>query len=313
MPEIMLLGYPLSTLFLYFCFYACAGWCMETVYCSILEKRFVPRGFLHGPLCPIYGVGVLMMILFFEPLKNNLFVFYLVSTVVMSAWEYFVGWFLEVTTHIKYWDYSMYRFNLKVRICLWVCLVWGILSYVCIFWIHPPVAALFAQLPLLTRQIAAIALALALLADAVITIRELALMTKVLNTLQSLSNELQLQVSLGKMELSDRLAGAKDMVTDKLQDAKDIVTDKLQDAKEVMATLLPDSVADAGSKLKARYNDLVASAERHTRRLRNIYHLDSSVLDENIRRDIHDQADQLTQARKEARTAKRAARREPKD
>lgn len=294
MPEIMVLGYPLSMLFLYFCFYSCAGWCMETVYCSILEKRFVPRGFLHGPLCPIYGVGVLLMILFFAPLKHNLVVFYLVSTVVMSAWEYFVGWFLEVTTHMKYWDYSMYRFNLKGRICLWVCLVWGLLSYVCIFWIHPPVAALFAQIPLPVRQAVAIVLALAVLADAVVTIRELALMTKVLDTLQSLSGELQLQVSLGKMELSDRIGQAKGMVTD-----------KLQDAKEAMATLLPESVTDAGSKLKARYNDLVASAERYTRRLRNIYHPYTPKLDERVRQDIHKQSDQLAQARKNARTAKR--------
>lgn len=294
MPEIMVLGYPLSMLFLYFCFYSCAGWCMETVYCSILEKRFVPRGFLHGPLCPIYGVGVLLMILFFAPLKHNLVVFYLVSTVVMSAWEYFVGWFLEVTTHMKYWDYSMYRFNLKGRICLWVCLVWGLLSYVCIFWIHPPVAALFAQIPLPVRQSVAIVLALAVLADAVVTIRELALMTKVLDTLQSLSGELQLQVSLGKMELSDRIGQAKGMVTD-----------KLQDAKEAMATLLPESVTDAGSKLKARYNDLVASAERYTRRLRNIYHPYTPKLDERVRQDIHKQSDQLAQARKNARTAKR--------
>lgn len=294
MPEIMLFGYPLSILFLYFCFYSCAGWCMETVYCSILEKRFVPRGFLHGPLCPIYGVGVLLMILFFAPLKNNLIVFYVVSTVVMSAWEYCVGWFLEVTTHMKYWDYSMYRFNLKGRICLWVCLVWGLLSYVCIFWIHPPVAALFAQIPLLTRQIVAIVLAVAVLADAVLTIRELALMTKALNKLQSLSTELQLQVALGKMELSDRLS-----------DAKDMVTDKLQDAKEAMATLLPDSVTDAGSKLKSRYNDLVASAERYTRRLRNIYHPNTPKLDEHIRQDISVQATQLEEARKSAQAAKR--------
>lgn len=297
MPEIMVLGYPLSMLFLYFCFYSCAGWCMETVYCSILEKRFVPRGFLHGPLCPIYGVGVLLMILFFAPLKHNLVVFYLVSTVVMSAWEYFVGWFLEVTTHMKYWDYSMYRFNLKGRICLWVCLVWGLLSYVCIFWIHPPVAALFAQIPLPVRQAVAIVLALAVLADAVVTIRELALMTKVLDTLQNLSGELQLQVSLGKMELSDRIGQAKGMVTD-----------KLQDAKEAMATLLPESVTDAGSKLKSRYNDLVASAERYTRRLRNIYHPYTPKLDERVRQDIHKQSDQLAQARRDARAAKRAKR-----
>lgn len=294
MPEIMLLGYPLSTLFLYFCFYACAGWCMETIYCSIMERRFVPRGFLHGPLCPIYGVGVLLMILFFEPFKDNLVVFYLVSTVVMSAWEYFVGWFLEVTTHMKYWDYSMYRFNLKGRICLWVCLVWGALSYVCIFWIHPPVAALFAGIPLLTRQIAAIVLAVAVLADAVVTIRELALMTKAINKLQAISGELQLQVALGKMELSDRIS-----------DVKDVVDHKLQDAKEAMVTLLPDSVTDAGGKLKSRYNDLVASAERYSRRLRNIYH-PNSKLDESVRQDIRARADQFLQARKEAKEAKRA-------
>lgn len=307
MPELILLGYPLSTLFLYFCFYSCAGWCMETVYCSIMEKRFVPRGFLHGPLCPIYGVGVLLMILFFAPLQGNLVIFYVVSTVVMSAWEYFVGWFLEVTTHIKYWDYSMYRFNLKGRICLWVCLVWGLLSYVCIFWIHPPVAALFARIPLLTRQIVAIVLAVAVLADAIATIRELALMTKVLGKLETLSAELQRQVSLGKTELSDRLSSAKDKVTDKFQGAKDMVTDTFQDAKEAMVTLLPDSVTDAGSKLKARYNDLVASAERRTRRLRNIYHPYTPKLDERVRRDISDHGDQLTQERKNVRAAKRSS------
>lgn len=294
MTELMLFGYPLSTLFLYFCFYACAGWCMETVYCSIMEKRFVPRGFLHGPLCPIYGVGVLLMILFFAPFKNNLVIFYLVSTVVMSAWEYFVGWFLEVTTHIKYWDYSMYRFNLKGRICLWVCLVWGMLSYVCIFWIHPPVAALFDSIPLLTRQITAIVLAVAVLVDAIFTIRELALMTKVLGKLQVLSDELQLQVSLGKMELNDRIS-----------DAKGMVSDKLQDAKEAMATILPDSVTEAGSKLKSRYNDLVASAERYSRRLRNIYHPHTPELDESVRQDIRAQGNRFLQARKAAKAAKR--------
>ncbi len=306
MPELTLLGHPLSVLILYFCFYACAGWCMETVYCSILEKRFVSRGFLHGPLCPIYGVGVLLMILFFAPFKGNLFLFYLVSTVVMSAWEYFVGWFLEVTTHMKYWDYSMYRFNLKGRICLWVCLVWGVLSYVCIFWIHPPVAALFAQIPLLTRQIVAIVLAVAVLTDAIATVRELALMTKALNTLQALSGELQVQMALGRAEFSDRLSDAKEAVTDKLQDAKGLVTDKLLDAKEAMATILPGSVADAGGKLKSRYNDLVASAERHSRRLRNVYStLRAPKLNETARRDIQDHAKRLIQARKEALAAKR--------
>ncbi len=294
MPQPSLLGYPLSTLVLYFCIYSFAGWCMETVYCSVLEKRFVPRGFLYGPICPIYGVGVLLMILFFQPLAGNILVFYLVSTVTMSAWEYFVGWFLEVTTHMKYWDYSMYRFNLKGRICLWVCLVWGALSYICVFWLHPPVAALIARIPPLARDITAIVLAAAVLTDAVATIRELALMTTAMDKLQKMGGELQLQMALGRMELSD-----------KLSDAKESVTGRLQDAKEAMAAALPDTVVDSGAKLRARYNDLVAAAERRTRRFRHTYiHFNAPKLDVNLRQAMADKGRQVLEERRAKKAAK---------
>ena len=94
-----IMGFPLSNLFLYFVLYSFMGWVMETCYCSILERRLVPRGFLYGPVCPRYGGGVSLMILFFTPLKKNLVLFYIVAVVVMTSWEYFVGWMLEVTTH----------------------------------------------------------------------------------------------------------------------------------------------------------------------------------------------------------------------
>ena len=144
----MLLGYPIPLLFLYFTFYSFCGWVWETVYCSIKERHYVPRGFLYGPLCPIYGVGFLLMILFFAPFRDNLVVFYFVAVVVMTAWEYLVGWFLETTTHIKYWDYSHVKLNIKGRVCLPVSLFWGVMSYVAVFWIHPPVARLFARIPM---------------------------------------------------------------------------------------------------------------------------------------------------------------------
>ena len=283
MPQIDFLGYPLSTLLLYFCFYAFAGWLMETAYCSILERRFVSRGFLRGPICPIYGVGVLLMILFFKPLAGNILVFYLVSTVTMSAWEYFVGWFLEVTTHMKYWDYSMYRFNLKGRICLWVCLVWGLLSYVCIFWIHPPVERAVAALPPLVRDILAIALAAVILADAVVTIRDLALMTKVMNALQQAGSGL---------------------------------SSRFQDAREAVASALPEGLSESGAKLREKYNDLVAAAERRTRRFRHTYaQFDAPKLDAHFRQAIAEKARQVVeerqakqQAKKQARQARRASR-----
>ena len=136
MSEPLIFGVPLTQMFLYFVWYSFLGWCMESTYCSIMEKHLINRGFLHLPLCPIYGAGVLIMVNFFTPFTGNPLLFYVMATVVMSAWEYFVGWLLEVTTHMKYWDYSHRRFNLKGRICLGNCLWWGVASYFVIYWIH---------------------------------------------------------------------------------------------------------------------------------------------------------------------------------
>lgn len=197
--------YPIFDLFLYFIFYSFLGWAMETCYCSVCEHRLVPRGFLYGPICPIYGAGVLLMILFFTPLKRNLVLFYAVAVAVMSFWEYFVAWLLETTTHIKYWDYSNFRFNLKGRICLWVALVWGVLSYVVIFYIHPPIEARFGLIPLVLKYVLCGVLLAALLTDAAFTIHHLALISRLVVGVTNLGEELQVQLALGKAELTDKL------------------------------------------------------------------------------------------------------------
>ena len=229
-----LMGFPISNLFLYFILYSFLGWVMETCYCSIMERRLVARGFLYGPICPIYGGGVTLMILFFTPLKKNLLLFYVVAVVVMTSWEYFVGWVLEVTTHVKYWDYSHFRFNLKGRICLWVALVWGILSYVVIFYIHPPVENLFADIPPVLKYALGSVLLVVLIVDAVLTIRHLALVSKLVVGVNALGEELQLQLSLGKAELNDLLE-------------------------------------DKSAALRQRYSTEIAQLERYSRRFRSRY------------------------------------------
>lgn len=236
MIEPTLLGYPLTQLVLYFFFYSFVGWVMETCYCSILERKYVARGFLYGPICPIYGVGVLFMILFFKPLTGHPVVFYITAVVVMSAWEYFVGWFLETTTHVKYWDYSNIRFNLQGRICLPISLTWGVLSYIVIFWIHPFTESLFAGIPVwLSHVLCGLAVGV-LISDATLTIRELALVAKLTKNLARISDELQLQVSLGKSALG---------------------------------SMLDEKTA----ALRARYNEQLRSWEQNSRRFRKNYHV----------------------------------------
>lgn len=200
-----ILGYPIQALVLYFIFYSFLGWLMETCYCSILQRRLVDRGFLYGPVCPIYGAGVTLMILFFTPLKSHLLLFYLTAVVVMTSWEYFVAWVLESTTHVRYWDYSKYRFNLKGRVCLWVALVWGVLSYVVIFWIHPPVERLYQSMAPWLVDTLCITLLILLLVDAALTIRHLALVSQLVVKLAAARDEAQVQFSLGKAELGQML------------------------------------------------------------------------------------------------------------
>lgn len=239
------LGYPLTELFLYFILYSFLGWLLETCYCSIQQHRLVPRGFLYGPICPIYGTGVLVMILFFTPLKGNLLLFYVVAVVVMSAWEYFVGWLLEVTTHVKYWDYSQYRFNLKGRVCLWVALVWGGLSYLVIFWIHPPIQRLYSRIPpWMTAALSAMLLTL-LLIDTVLTIRHLALMSRLVSGVTAAAQQLQVQFALGRAELGDLL--------------------------QAQADQLRERYGDQLAALQESYRQQISKLERQSRRFRNRY------------------------------------------
>lgn len=256
MTEPIFLGYPISTLFLYFIFYSFCGWVWETCYCSLKERHYVPRGFLYGPICPIYGVGVLLMILFFAPLQENLLVFYFVAVSVMTVWEYLVGWFLETTTHIKYWDYSHIPFNIKGRVCLPASLLWGVLSYVAVFLIHPPVARMLGSLASWLHYTLCGAFFTLLLVDAVTTIRKLALVTKALDRLQTAGDELRLQLALAKADLSDNLEEAGDQLRSRLEAARDS---------------LPPAAAERLERLADNYNELLKLAERQSRRFRKRY------------------------------------------
>lgn len=304
MSEPVVFGFPISLLFLYFVIYAFLGWILETVYCSVRERRFVARGFLYGPVCPIYGVGVLMMLCWFAPFTGQPLLFYVIATVCMSAWEYLVAWILETTTHIKYWDYSDRKFNLHGRICLSISLTWGVLAYLVIFWIHPVVAGLVDRLSVFTIYVADVVLLVLLVADAAATIRELALLTAMLRKLTQMGEELQVQLALSRAELSDRLDEAREVLSDKLDDARESISDKLDDAKESISDRLDvakesisgrldgarenlsgriDSALDGTeanlAELGRRYAELLRKAERQTRHLRYVYRgMSSSTL-----------------------------------
>ena len=121
----------------YFFIYSFIGWVLETLYAFYIYGHFTPRGFLFGPICPIYGYGAIILILFMNTYKNHSIKLFVYASIVFSAFEYFVGFALEAIFGIVWWDYTTEFFNLNGRICAFNSVIWGIFAILFINKIHP--------------------------------------------------------------------------------------------------------------------------------------------------------------------------------
>ena len=151
-------------------FYSVVGWVYESILCSILEKRFVNRGFLNGPYCPIYGFGAELVLLLLGWCENG-FLLFALGAVVTCTLEYITSYVMEKLFHARWWDYSQKRFNINGRVCLEGALAFGAFSAALVKLIHPLVTSmtdLIAQ-PFM-HILCAVTLALVLL-DIVVTLK----------------------------------------------------------------------------------------------------------------------------------------------
>ena len=159
--------------FVYFVLYSFLGWVCETIYCSIDDKKFVNRGFLNGPFCPIYGTGALLVIDIFMKYKDDLLVLFILSVVITSIVEYITSYLLEKIFNLQLWDYSTYSFNLNGRVCLKNSLLFGVLSILAVEVIHPAVEGFLSRLPVWFLITFTGTLVVYFICDVVITVKAL--------------------------------------------------------------------------------------------------------------------------------------------
>ncbi|MBQ3429948.1 putative ABC transporter permease [Candidatus Saccharibacteria bacterium] len=156
---------------LFFFIYSFFGYLSEIILCSIGEKKLVNRGFLFGPILPIYGFGMLTVLLLTKNTTNNLALTFLISMVACSVLEYLTSFLLEKLFHIKWWDYSKSdKLNLNGRICLRNCLAFGIAGSIIVYQVQPLVSSFVAFFPLTLKIILAIVLLCLLIFDTVVSI-----------------------------------------------------------------------------------------------------------------------------------------------
>ena len=158
-----------SKYIIYFMIYSFIGWIME-VFCKyITEKKFVNRGFLLGPICPIYGCGVTLIILLIRTNQSDIISVFLKSILICSALEYFTSLIMEKIFKARWWDYSERKFNINGRICLETMLPFGILGTAVLCFIHPHVINLVKCFTSSTRIIIAIILLIVFIIDNIIS------------------------------------------------------------------------------------------------------------------------------------------------
>ena len=162
--------YDLTQLLAFFMFYAVVGWCVEVIYHAVTTGKFINRGFLNGPVCPIYGVGAVIVILLLTPLEESLLLLYAGSVILTSALEFITGFVLEKIFHQRWWDYTDEHFNIMGYVCLRFSLMWG---FGCVFVmkiVQPLVILTVEKVPETLRNISFIAYYGLFVTDIVITV-----------------------------------------------------------------------------------------------------------------------------------------------
>jgi len=167
-----------SNLFLWFSLYSVFGWVWETIVVSIEYGYLVSRGFLFGPLCPIYGVGAVSAILLFGKRKLSIPIIFLAGAALVTILEYITSFTLELAFDQRWWDYTTHRFNIHGRVSLLATVVFGVMIVLLIKFIHPRVERLTERITDGTKRMLASLLAVAILLDLCATVVHLLVVSR---------------------------------------------------------------------------------------------------------------------------------------
>ena len=157
-------------LYAYFVIYRFLGWALESAYVSFNAKKWVNRGFINGPFCPISGTGALLILLALEPVSDSIPLLFLGGFVIATVVEYLIGLILEKLFHATWWDYSKKPFNIKGRVCLERSVEWGVLATFVMRVVQPAIADFVAAIPRAWGEFAATLLFAYLAVDTTITV-----------------------------------------------------------------------------------------------------------------------------------------------
>lgn len=269
----MVYDYSFLQWMLIFYIYCFLGWCFESTVVSVQQRRFVNRGFLRGPMLPIYGFGATLLLHVSLPLYNHPAALFAVSMLVATIFEYIVGVVMEKLFKVKYWDYSSHRFQFQGRICLQSSLCWGFFGVLLARVIHPPVEVLAVGLPSVLLAVLVALLTIAFAGDVAVSVRtalDLARLLEELDELReqgaALRHELSQTAMVRLTNLSYRVDEARGEWSEKMDDARAQLNERMDDAREQWSDT-KEQILDRLDAIQQRFNERAESLKRTRKRM----------------------------------------------
>ncbi|MGE4277534.1 MAG: hypothetical protein AB7E30_10225 [Lawsonibacter sp.] len=248
-----------------FFIYAFLGWCTEVSYAALNTGRFINRGFLNGPVCPIYGFGIVIVLACLTPLKYNFFLLFLGSVVLTSALELITGFVLEKIFHQRWWDYSEKPFNLRGYVCLQFSVLWGLACVFVVDILHPSIEFLIRIIPLTLGWVLLGLFAAVMAVDLAATVRTIAKINRQLSQIDELASKIKEASNEFGETLADKVLDAAEKGSD-LKGDLDCFVGALANRKEG----LEDALSVKKSELQENLGDFLESLDERKAKLETL-------------------------------------------
>jgi uncharacterized membrane protein len=256
--------FSLYEMCLMFIFWSFVGWAIEVVTMTIQTGEYQNRGFLNMPICPIYGVGVILVVTFFRPIVHTWVLLFFCTAILCTAFELLVGILLEKIFQNRWWDYSMFKFNFKGLICLWVSVGWGIGCVIVLKGVQPAIEKLIDRIPVIGGLIFLAIMLILIIIDLMSSVRAAINLNIHLKRIDEISG-VMLKSAQG---IGKRLAGGTQKAMAAAETAKEkaeTAAETVKERAETAAETVKERAGAAAETVKEKAGAAVGTAKEDVR------------------------------------------------
>ena len=252
--------------FLLFLIYSFIGWFIEVCNFLVTEKKFINRGFMIGPYCPIYGISSIIMIFYLEQYRDNVITVFLLAVFVCSIMEYLVSYIMEKLFNARWWDYSNRKFNINGRVCLVNAFLFGLLGIILVYFVNPFLSGLLMKVNVIFLYFIGVIWAIIFFGDFILSMNITYNLRNSLNKLKIDSTEhINKKVSeviennifnrrifkafpdykinmISIRELKDKLEDKFEDISDKIEEKFEEISDKFEDKFEEFSDKIDEKI-----------------------------------------------------------------------